>query len=231
MYEQNLNDETWGTPLSSSMGMAVHESQSLFWEDYISRSPAFWDFAWPLAKKHFPDALDGISKEEWILFCNEVKPSLIRVEADEVTYPLHIIARFEIERDIFAGLLQPEDVPGRWNELYSKYLGIDPPDDNRGVLQDVHWSFAYGYFPSYALGKLIAAMWWWKIREELDLDGLVSRGDFAPILDWLRENIHSQGRRFWAPDLVLRVTGRELGSEGYLDYLRHKFYPLYGIYS
>jgi len=229
MYEQGFNHETWGTPLSGSMGMAIHESQSLFWEDYISRSPAFWDFAWPLAKQHFPEQLHDVSQEEWILFCNEVKPSLIRVEADEVTYPLHIIVRFEIERDIFNGSLKPDDVRQRWNELYVEYLGIDPPDDNHGVLQDVHWSFAFGYFPSYALGKLIAAMWWNKLRGEMDLDGLAAKGEFSPILGWMRENIHRQGKRYWAPELVKRAAGKELSSEDYLGYLKHKFYPLYGV--
>jgi carboxypeptidase Taq len=232
MYEQNLpKAQKLGQPLSDSVSLGIHESQSRLWENLLGRSRAFWQWALPEAQRAFAPALDGIDIDEVYGAMNLVEPNLIRVDSDEATYNLHIMLRFDLERAMISGDLAIQDLPGAWNERIRTDLGIDVPDDRRGCLQDVHWSIgALGYFPTYTLGNLYAAQFWSTIRAQVpDLDDRVSRGDFAPLLDWLVREIHVHGRRFTAPDLCERITGTSLSATHFVDYLEAKLRPLYGL--
>jgi carboxypeptidase Taq len=231
IYEQNLPTEQFGTPLGEAASHGIHESQSRMWENSVGRSRPFWEAMYPRAQKLFPEALSGVKLDQFYFAINDVKPSLIRVEADEVTYNLHIMLRFEIEHALFRGDLKAEDIPGAWNEKFHSYLGLTPPDDRVGCLQDVHWSAGLiGYFPSYALGNLYAAQFF--AQADKDLGGVADKfrkGSFGELRTWLKEKIHVHGRRFPAPELVQKVTGKPLSPEPFLKYLREKFYPLYGV--
>jgi len=229
LYEQGLPLVSQGTPLGQNAGMGVHESQSRLWENQVSRSRAFWTFFEPLLREKFPAQLAAVSSDELYLAVNEVAPTLIRVDSDEVHYNLHIVLRFELERRLFAGQLAVVDLPAAWNELSQKLLGLTPTSDRVGVLQDVHWSGgAFGYFPSYCLGNMIAAQLWFTVRNvypELDTD--FAKGNFSRLLGWLRSKIHEQGRRYEALELVRRVTGEELTPKYLLRYLQERYEPLY----
>lgn len=231
IYDQGLPEADYGLPLGSAVSLGIHESQSRMWENFVGRSAAFWEFFYPKVRELFAASLADVSRDAFYSAINEVKPSLIRVEADEVTYNLHILIRFELERALLDGELSPADAPGAWNEKYRRYLGIEPPSDADGVLQDVHWSAGLiGYFPTYALGNLYAAQFFAKAAADLgNLDAQFRRGEFTPLKDWLRENIHSQGRRYSASRLVERVTGRSLSHAPLIDYLQGKLGPLYGL--
>ena len=231
IYEQGLPAEHYGLPLGEAISLGIHESQSRLWENLVGRSRAFWTFFYPLAQQRFPASLVNTACDEFYSAINDVRPSLIRVEADEVTYNLHILIRFELERALLDGDLQPAELPGAWNEKYRQYLGIAPPDDRTGVLQDVHWSAGLvGYFPTYALGNLYAAQFFAQAKADLgDLESMLSRGDFRPLLDWLREKIHRHGQRWSAAELVQRVTGRPLTAKPLVEHLRAKMAPLYGL--
>jgi carboxypeptidase Taq len=224
MYNLGLPEEHWGTPRGEPISLAIHESQSRLWENLVGRSRSFWRYLYPAAQELFP-ALAGADLEAFYRGINEVKPSLIRVEADEVTYNLHIIFRFELERALVKGDLAVADLPGAWNDKVKEFLGITPPDYADGVMQDVHWSGGHiGYFPTYTLGNLYAAQFFAKAQEELgDLGERFARGDFAPLLNWLRKNIHAQGSRYRPRDLVRVVTDKELDARYLLDYLKGKF--------
>jgi carboxypeptidase Taq len=231
LYEQGLPAEHYGLPLGEVISLGIHESQSRMWENFVGRSRAFWTYYFPKAQALFPQALGHASFEEFYFAINEVRPSLIRVEADEVTYNLHVLIRFELELALIEGDLQAADLPGAWKEKYQKYLGITPPNDAEGVLQDMHWSGGLiGYFPTYALGNLYAAQFFAQARSELgDLDAMFELGDFLPLRQWLREKIHGQGHRHTASDLVRLVTGRPLSHEPLMAHLSEKFYTLYGL--
>lgn len=231
IYDQGLPEAEYGLPLGSAVSLGIHESQSRMWENFVGRSAAFWEFFYPRVRELFAASLADVSLDAFYSAINEVKPSLIRVEADEVTYNLHILIRFELERALLDGELSPADAPGAWNEKYRRYLGIEPPSDADGVLQDVHWSAGLiGYFPTYALGNLYAAQFFAKAAADLgDLEAQFRRGEFTPLKDWLRENIHSQGRRYSASRLVEQVTGRSLSHAPLIDYLQGKLGPLYGL--
>jgi carboxypeptidase Taq len=179
----------------------------------------------------FPEALAGVSFDDFFFAINDVRPSFIRVEADEVTYGLHIMLRFEIEQGIFDGSIKPAEANKVWIEKFTDYFGITPPDDAQGCLQDIHWSAGYfGYFPTYALGNLYAAQFFARAKEEIgNLDQLFAQGKFDGLLSWLRKHIHSQGQRYRAPRLVEVVTGKPLSHEPFMKYLREKFSPLYGL--
>src|SRR5947209_15113053 len=227
MYEQGLPAEHFGTPRGTAVSLGIHESQSRMWENLVGRSRAFWKFFLPRAKAAFPEALTGgneVSEDDWYFAVNDVRPSLIRTEADEATYNLHVLLRFELERAMLSGDLSVADIPGAWNEKMKKYLGLTPSDDAKGCLQDVHWSGgAIGYFPTYTLGNLYAAQFFQQARKDLgDLDAQFSRGEFGSLLNWLRENIHRHGRRSSARELVKQVTGQELSAEPLLRHLRRK---------
>ena len=211
--------------------MGIHKSQSRLWENFVGRSRPFWEFFYPEAQRRFPDALGNVSLDDFFFAVNAVRPSLIRVDADEVTYNLHIVIRFELETALLAGDLPVADLPGAWNEAYRRCLGIDPPGPAEGVLQDVHWSAGLiGYFPTYSLGNLYAAQLFAKADADLGgLDGQLARGEFRPLRQWLHENIHQQGQRYWSGELIQRVTGQAPSHEPLITYLRAKFRPLYDL--
>jgi carboxypeptidase Taq len=231
LYEQGLDPAHHGTPLGAAASMGIHESQSRLWENQVGRSRPFWDHFFPRARQTFPAALRDVSLDDWLFAINESQPSFIRVEADEATYNLHIILRFELEQALIAGDLAPADVPGAWNERFQKTLGLTPPDDARGCLQDIHWSFGgLGYFPTYTLGNLYAAQFMDKARIDLPgLDDDFRRGDFGRLKGWLNTNIHRHGQHYRPGDLCRRVTGRPLDHRPFLSYLRSKYSPLYGL--
>ena len=232
MYEQGLpKDEHFGEPRAEPASLGIHESQSRMWENMVGRSRPFWDWALPVVREALGSALDGVSADDVYRFVNAVKPGLVRVEADEATYNLHVMLRFDVERALLRGELPVREVPGVWNERMRSDLGVEVPDDARGALQDIHWALgAMAYFPTYTLGNLYAAQLWETLREQLPrLDEQIARGDFTGLLGWLRENVHQHGRRFYAPDLCERVTGRPLSPEPLLRYLEGKLGPLYGL--
>ncbi len=232
LYEQGLDKaRRFGQPLAQAASLGIHESQSRMWENFIGRSRAFWEWALPEAKRAFVPALDRFSVEQAHRAANAVKPSYIRVEADEATYNLHIMLRFDLERALFGGDLSIGDLPGAWNDRMRKDLGLEVKEDRLGCLQDVHWSMgAIGYFPTYTLGNLYAGQMWGRITRDLpDLEIDVARGHFAPLLAWLREHVHAPGRRWSAPELCQRITGAPLSHEPLMNVLEAKLKPLYGI--
>lgn len=230
MYEQNLLAEYYATPLGESVSMGIHESQSRMWENNVARGMAFWEHWYPTAQKYFT-ALNGVKLDDFYRAINEIKPSFIRVEADELTYNLHILLRFEIERELIRGNLKVEDLPGYWNENFNKYFDLDVPDDSQGCMQDVHWGAGlFGYFPTYSLGTLNAAQFYAQAESEIgDLDAMFRVGEFSKLRNWLTEKIHTQGRRFMSQQLTKEVTGRDLDSVDLINYLKGKLYPVYGI--
>ncbi|MGQ9692502.1 MAG: carboxypeptidase M32 [Thermaceae bacterium] len=230
LYEQGLPPEHWGTPRGEAVSLGIHESQSRTWENLVGRSLGFWQRFYPRAQSYF-SALSDVPLEKFHFAINAVEPSLIRVEADEVTYNLHILVRFELEQALLGGDLEPEDLPLAWAERCRAYLGLAPRDYRDGVLQDVHWSAGLlGYFPTYTLGNLYAAQFFKKAEEELGpLEEAFSRGEFGFFLDWTRAKIHQEGRRYEPKALVERVTGEPPSARYLLDYLKRKFSALYGI--
>ena len=231
MYNQNLPAEHADTPLGAAVSLATHESQSRLWENLVGRSPAFWQGAYPRLRASFPGALDDVCLDAFVAAINDVRPSLIRVEADEVTYHLHVMLRFELERALVEGSLDVEDLPEAWAEKSRELLGIAPPDDRDGCLQDVHWSAGgFGYFPTYTLGTLASVQLWEAMARDLgDLDALVREGRFAPLLDWLVQNVHRHGSRYTPQELLERATGGALSAEPYLRYVRAKYGALYRL--
>jgi carboxypeptidase Taq len=226
MYEQGLPSAHAGTALGVAAGMAVHESQSRLWENQVARSRAFWRWLEPAFRAAFPEALAGVSGGALHAAANAVEPGgLIRVDADEVHYNLHVLLRFELEKRLFAGTLRVADLPEAWDALCEEFFGRRPAHAGEGVLQDVHWSGgAFGYFPSYTLGNMIAAQLWAAAQKALPgLEEDFARGDFARLLGWLRETVHAHGRREDAFALTLRATGEELGPEALLAYLETRY--------
>jgi carboxypeptidase Taq len=231
LYEQGFRDEDIGTPLADAASLGVHESQSRLWENIVGRSRGFWSVFYPDLQKQFPGSLGDVDLDAFYRAINKVEPSLIRVEADEVTYPLHIMLRFEMEKDLLDGRLSVRDAPEAWNAKMRDYLGITPPSDAEGILQDVHWSGAsFGYFPTYALGTLLSAQLYDKaLAGQPGIEEELARGEFGGLLAWLREHVHRPGRRYLPADLVRRVCGEPAQSRSYLRYLRAKFGELYGL--
>lgn len=231
LYEQGLDSNYYGLPMGDSVSLGIHESQSRMWENNVGRSRAFWEYFYPRARQVFWESLSDVKLDDFYFAINDVRPSCIRVEADEATYNLHILLRFEIEHAIFGKELKTEDIPGIWNEKFEKYLGIVPPNDAQGCLQDVHWGAGLlGYFPTYTLGNLYAAQFFAKAKQEIgNLEEQFARGRFEPLLDWLREKIHHHGQRYRASDLVKVVTGEPLSHKYLIEYLREKYTSLYGI--
>ncbi|KXU34941.1 carboxypeptidase [Cephaloticoccus primus] len=229
MYEQGLPLAHHATALGRAAGMGVHESQSRLWENQVGRSRGFWAFFEPRFREKFSQQLSGVSSDALYLAINAVEPTLIRVDADEVTYNLHIILRFEIERRLFSGELAVRDLPEAWRALSRELIGLEPDSDRVGVLQDVHWSDgAFGYFPSYCLGNMLAAQLWEAVRgEQPGIEDAFARGEFGGLLGWLRRNVHAAGKRYDALGLAQRVTGRELSPAPLLRYLRERYLPLY----
>jgi carboxypeptidase Taq len=231
IYEQGLDPKHFGTPAGSACSLGIHESQSRLWENQVGRGRSFWEHFFPRLRKTFPGTLDDVTLDDFIFAANNVEKSLIRVEADEATYNMHIILRFEMEQALIKGDLKPSDVPTAWNERFKVMLDLTPPNDAQGCLQDIHWSMGgLGYFPTYTLGNLYAAQFMQQARKDLgDLDADFRAGNFERLKGWLNENIHRQGQRYRAGDLCQRVTGRPLSHKPLIDYLRGKYAPLYGI--
>ncbi len=230
LYEQGLDPSHFGTPSGSYASLGIHESQSRLWENQVGRGGPFWDHFFPRARQVFPSLRD-VSREDFIWAINDVQPSFIRVEADEATYNMHIILRFELEQALIAGDLKPADVPGAWNEKFEANFGLKVPDDARGCLQDVHWSGGgIGYFPTYTLGNLFAAQFMEQARRDLSgLEDDFRRGEFGRLKGWLNEKVHRPGRRYTPGQLCQRVTGRGLEHAPLVSYLRGKYSALYGI--
>jgi carboxypeptidase Taq len=231
MYEQGVDPSYERTPLAGGTSLAVHESQSRMWENLVGRSLPFWEHFYPAFKKSFASQLEGVSLKSFYKAINKVEPSLIRVNADEATYNLHIMLRLEIEIGMMEGTIAVRDLPDIWNTKMQEYLGIIPPDDARGVLQDIHWSGgSIGYFSTYALGNLISAQLWEKINQDIpDLDDQIRAGNFAQLLDWLRKNIHRYGQKYEPQKLVEKVTGSRIKPEPYVRYLTKKYSEIYGL--
>jgi len=231
IYEQGLEQTWYGLPPGQSVSLGIHESQSRMWENFVGRGLPFWKHFFPKAQEAFPEALSDVSLERFFFAVNDVRPSLIRVEADEATYNLHIIIRFELEQALLSGDLKAADAPAAWNEKYQHYLGIQPPSNANGVLQDVHWSAGLiGYFPTYSLGNLYAAQLF--EQADSDLGGLGQQfeiGEFKPLKNWLTQNIHKRGQCYTAAELVKTITGAELSHEPLMRHLRGKLAPLYEL--
>lgn len=230
LYEQGQDVQHALTPRGSAVSLGIHESQSRMWENLVGRSREFWEHFYPALQAAFP-SMARVPLDAWVFAINAVRPSLIRVEADEVTYGLHIMLRFELERGLIAGKLATKDVPAAWNDGMRQLVGITPGSDALGCLQDIHWaSGIFGYFPTYQLGNLYAAQFYEAAQRALpDLRDRIRKGELRPLREWLRENIHRHGRRYPASELVRHVTGRPLSAEPFLKYLRSKFAPLYGL--
>ncbi|HUV15960.1 MAG TPA: carboxypeptidase M32 [Pelolinea sp.] len=231
LYEMGVDKKYNRSPLGGGASMAVHESQSRMWENLIGRSRPFWNYFFPRLKEIFPSQLGNVDIETFYKGVNAVEPSLIRVEADEATYNLHIMLRLEMEIALMEGSLAVKDAPEVWNEKFKEYLGIVPLNDEKGVLQDVHWSFGgFGYFPTYALGNLVSAQIWERIVTDIpDIDALVEKARFEEILAWLRENLHVFGAKFEPQELVEKVTGSKITPEPYIRYLDKKFKEIYNL--
>ena len=230
LYDQGLDPQHQGTPRGSDVSLGIHESQSRMWENLVGRSLPFWKFAFPYLQAFFPEQTRDVSVEEWYASVNDVRASHIRVEADEVTYNLHIILRFEIEKALMEGSIQVSDLPGLWNAKMKEYLGVTPQNDAEGVLQDVHWSMGLvGYFPTYALGNLYAAQLFHAAQQQVpDLLARIEAGEFRALLEWLNGKIHRPGMTYRATEQIEEVTGEAPNADYLIAHLRSKFGPLYG---
>jgi carboxypeptidase Taq len=231
LYDQGLDQRYFGTPLGDSVSLGIHESQSRLWENCVGRSRAFWRFFYPILQQTFHHQLRAVDVDQFYAAINCVKPSLIRVEADELTYNLHIMLRFEIEQDLLEGKSEPEDLPALWNQKMEEYLGITPKSDAEGVLQDVHWSLgAFGYFPTYTLGNLYAVQFFEQAKLEIPhLEDEIAAGQLMVLKRWLGQKIHRWGRMFTPDHLVQRVTGTSLSPEPFLAYVEKKYGELYQL--
>jgi carboxypeptidase Taq len=223
LYEQGLPVKEFGNPLGEAVSLGIHESQSRMWENFVGRSPEYIHYLNKKLQKYFPGN-PKIIDETIYKYLNRIEPSLIRVEADETTYNLHIVLRFEIEKGLMEGSIKVADLPEVWNAKMKQYLGVDVPDDAHGVLQDVHWSHgSLGYFPTYTLGNIYAAQLFNKATKEIpSLKSGFMKGEFAPLLKWLRKNIHQEGGRYYPEELIKKVTGEGLNSKYLVDYLKNK---------
>lgn len=231
LYEQNISQDLIGTPLCSGTSMGIHESQSLFYENFVGRNYSFWKNNYELLKKYASGQFDDVNMDDFYKAINESKPSLIRIEADELTYPLHVIVRYEIEKGLFNDEIEVKDLPTIWNDMYEKYLGVRPESDSQGVLQDVHWSGgSFGYFPSYALGYMYAAQFKNKMLEEIpNYDQLLEEGNLAPIKEWFTRNVHQYGKLKKPLEILQDVTGEGLNAKYLTDYLYEKYGKVYQL--
>ena len=230
LYELGSGAELEGTVLAGGSTMGIHESQSRFYENIIGRSPAFCQAILPVMRELFPENLQGVTDEMLYRAVNRAEPSLIRTEADELTYGMHVMVRYELEKGLIDGSLPVRDLPGEWNRLMKEALGVTVPDDRRGVLQDSHWSGgSIGYFPSYALGSAYGAQMLEAMQRDLDPFASVARGDLKPVTAWLRERIHRHGRSLKPAQLLLNATGAPFDPHRYTEYLKKKFSGIYGL--
>lgn len=225
LYEHQLPERIAHLPIGEAASHGVHESQSRLWENLVGRSLPFWRFFYPRLRERFPEQLGQVELERFVAAINVVRPSLIRIHADEVTYGMHVILRFELEQDIVNGRIELRELPEAWNQKMWEYLGVEVPDDAHGVLQDVHWSAGhFGYFPTYLLGTVMSVQIWEAARRDLrDLDEQIERGEFGPLREWLGEHVHAHGRKFTPQETLRRATGSTIDARPYLAYLRRKF--------
>ena len=229
-YELHVDPAYDSTVLAGGCSMAVHESQSRFWENYVGRSREFTDWLWPRFRELFPEQTAGKTADDFYRCVNKAQPSLIRTEADELTYSMHVIIRYEIEKMLFAGEITVKQLPETWNRLYKEYLGIDVPNDRQGVLQDSHWSGgSFGYFPTYSLGTAYSAQILQTMKKDLDFSALVAADDMKPILDWLTERIYRHGHFIKPGDVVPSICGEPFSAKYYAEYLTDKFSKLYNL--
>ena len=231
MYEQGMDEQYHATAMAAPISLGIHESQSRLWENMVGRSREFWTYYFPEIKSRFKNELKHIKFEDFLRGVNQVQPSLIRTESDEVTYNLHVMIRFEIEQAIFNDNLNIDDIPQLWNDKYESYLGIRPETDSEGCLQDVHWSLGlFGYFPTYTLGNLYSAQFFNKAKSELSyLEQDFTKGNFTNLKTWLNQKIHIHGKKYTASETLERVTGEQLNPKYFIDYLETKFGNLYSL--
>lgn len=231
LYEQGLPDDEYGLPLGEAASFSIHESQSRLWENHVGRSQAFFRFIGPMLKEYLPDAFGELDTENLYRAVNTVSPSLIRTEADELTYHFHVMIRYELEKALFSNALKSGDIPAAWNELYRNYLGITVPDNSKGCLQDVHWSHgSFGYFPTYSLGSFYAAQFFHTASKTVSgLNDQIGKGNFTPLLNWLREQVHAHGRRWTSEELCLKISGEPLNTRYFMDYLLDKYGKIYQL--
>lgn len=231
MYEQGVSPTLENTPMSRGASLGVHESQSRMWENLVGRSKGFWVWAYPQLQATFPESLADVSLDQFYAAINKVGQSFIRVEADEATYNLHIMLRFELELEMVAGNIPVENLPKEWNERFEAFFGIVPPTDTLGVLQDVHWSSGLiGYFPTYALGNMLAGQYYKRaLHDHPEIPAEIERGKFDTLLKWLNVNIHQHGRKFTPAELTQRITGERIQSSEYMAYLQAKYGEIYGV--
>ncbi|MDB5195640.1 MAG: carboxypeptidase [Flaviaesturariibacter sp.] len=231
LYEQGLLEEHYGLPMGEACSYSLHESQSRLWENNVGRSKGFWQYQYPPLQARFPEQLGKIDLDTFYKGINKVAPSLVRTEADEITYHFHVFIRYELEKNLIGGQITTKDIPAFWNEQYKKWLGVTVPDDRRGCLQDVHWSHgSFGYFPTYSLGSFYAAQFYARAeKEHTNLADEVAEGKYSTLLSWLRENIHVFGRKYTSEELCQRVTAQSLSIEYFLNYIRRKYSHIYNL--
>ncbi|WP_188453901.1 carboxypeptidase M32 [Virgibacillus oceani] len=230
LYEQNISQKLRSTPLATGTSMGIHESQSLFWENFIGRNKSFWESHYDLFKSYAPNHFGHVSLDNFYQAVNEVKASFIRIEADELTYPLHIMVRYELEKALINGDIHVSDLPHLWNEKMVDYLGIEPPSDREGVLQDIHWAGGdFGYFPSYALGYMYAAQFQHTMENELNLNECIATGNFDQIRQWLTANIHQYGKMKKPLEIIKDVTNEQLNPDYLVSYLSKKYTDIYNL--
>ncbi len=231
MYEQGIDPRLERTVLAHGTSLGMHESQSRMWENLIGRSKPFWKAFYPKLQATFNEQLGEIALDDFYAAINKVGRTFIRVDADEATYNLHVMLRFELEIALLSGELSVDDLPQAWNDKFEAFLGVRPPDDTQGVLQDVHWSAGYiGYFPTYSLGNLFAAQLWEKINQDIpDLEQQIEAAKFSDLLNWLQQNVHQHGSKYEPLELLERIVGSGLTVEPYLNYLEEKFGEIYAL--
>ena len=229
LYEQGLPSEEYGLPLGEYCSLSIHESQSRLWENCVGRSTAFWEHNFPLLRSYFKKQLNDISVDQFYKGINKVQPSLIRTEADELTYHFHVMIRYEIEKLLIEGSIKTADIPAYWNEHYKKYLGVTVPDDKQGCLQDVHWSHgSVGYFATYSIGSLYAAQLYATIlKTDPSVNESVKNGNNLPVLNWLKQHIYGYGRYYRSEELCRKATGENLNSQYFIDYVTRKYSDIY----
>jgi len=229
LYEQGMDPEWYGTPFCDAVSYGIHESQSRLWENLVGLSKPFWSYYFPRLQKVFPENLSNISLDDFYRAVNTIEPSLIRVEADEATYNLHIMLRFEVEKLIINDRIPVAELPELWNDKMEEYLGVRQGTDAEGVLQDVHWSFGgFGYFPTYALGNLYNVPIFNQAQNEIeDLDIKIASGNLIELRNWLGEKVHRVGRRRTAAELIVDITGKKLSANPFMDYLEDKYKEVY----
>ncbi len=231
LYEQGLPSDQYGLPLGAHISLGIHESQSRLWENNVGRSKAFWNHHYPALQALFPEHLGDLSVDAFYAAINKVQANLIRTEADELHYHFHVLIRFEIEKGLLEGSIPFDEVKDIWNAKYKEYLGVDVPNDSKGILQDIHWSHgSFGYFPTYSLGSFYAAQFYNQAEKDIaGLEGKIASGNTSELLDWLRTNIHAHGRFYSSQEICEKVTGEPLNFKYFMDYARKKFGSIYGL--